>query len=98
MLVLSRKVGESIVIGGNITVTVMSIDRYKVRIGVEAPKELPVHRDEIQQRIRDGVPRKPKPESTICSLCLGGKEPDEEICENCRCAAECVADAQGLGD
>lgn len=47
MLVLSRKLGEKIVINGNIVVTVVKIDRNQVRIGVDAPKDVPVYREEI---------------------------------------------------
>lgn len=47
MLVLSRKVNESIVIGNNITVVIVDIRGDKVRLGVEAPKEIPVHRREV---------------------------------------------------
>ena len=51
MLVLSRKPGESLVIGGNITVTVVEAKGGRVRIGIDAPRELPVHRDEVRRRI-----------------------------------------------
>ena len=47
MLVLSRKLGEKIVIGDNILVTVVKIDRNQIRIGIEAPHEVPVYREEI---------------------------------------------------
>jgi carbon storage regulator len=47
MLVLSRKLGEKIVIGDNILVTVVKIDRNQIRIGIEAPPEVPVYREEI---------------------------------------------------
>ena len=47
MLVLSRKLGEKIHIGDNITVTIVDIDRGKVRIGIEAPREVPVFRHEL---------------------------------------------------
>ncbi len=47
MLVLSRKLGEKIVIGDNIVVTVVKIDRNQIRIGIEAPTEVPVYRQEI---------------------------------------------------
>lgn len=47
MLVLSRKLGEKIVINGNIVVTLVKIDRNQVRIGIEAPKDVPVYREEI---------------------------------------------------
>jgi len=47
MLVLSRKLGEKIHIGDNIVVTIVDIDRGKVRIGIEAPREVPVFRSEL---------------------------------------------------
>jgi carbon storage regulator len=47
MLVLSRKLGEKIVIGDNIVVTVVKIDRNQIRIGIEAPQEVAVFREEI---------------------------------------------------
>jgi carbon storage regulator len=47
MLVLSRKLGEKIVIGDNILVTVVKIDRNQIRIGIEAPNDVPVYREEI---------------------------------------------------
>jgi carbon storage regulator len=53
MLVLTRRVGESLVIGSDITVTVISIDANQVRIGIAAPKEVPVHREEVFKRIRE---------------------------------------------
>lgn len=50
MLVLSRKTHEEICIGSNIHVTVVAIQGGKVKIGIEAPREVPVHRKEVQQR------------------------------------------------
>jgi len=50
MLVLSRKLGEKIVIGDNIVVTVVKIDRNQIRIGIEAPQDVPVYREEIAPR------------------------------------------------
>ena len=58
MLVLSRKLGEKIVIGDNIVVTVVKIDRNQIRIGIEAPHEVPVYREEIspnRERAKDDV-------------------------------------------
>ena len=55
MLVLSRKLGEKIVIGDNIVVTVVKIDRNQIRIGIEAPHEVPVYREEISPA-RIGAP------------------------------------------
>ncbi|HRP01261.1 MAG TPA: carbon storage regulator CsrA [Candidatus Kapabacteria bacterium] len=51
MLVLSRKVGEVITIGSSVTVTVLSVDRGIVRLGINAPKSIPVHRKEIHDKI-----------------------------------------------
>jgi carbon storage regulator len=47
MLVLSRKLGERIVINGNVVVTVVKIDRNQIRLGIEAPPSVPVFREEI---------------------------------------------------
>lgn len=52
MLVLTRRVGETITIGEEITVTVLGVKGNQVRIGVNAPKTIPVHREEIYERIR----------------------------------------------
>jgi carbon storage regulator len=47
MLVLSRKLGEKIIIGENITITVVDIDRGKIRLGIEAPRDVPIFRQEL---------------------------------------------------
>jgi len=47
MLVLSRKLGEKIFIGENICITVVDIDRGKIRIGIEAPRDVPIYRQEL---------------------------------------------------
>src|SRR5262245_36569142 len=47
MLVLSRKLGEKIVIGDNITITIVDIDRGKIRLGIEAPRDVPIFRQEL---------------------------------------------------
>ena len=54
MLILSRKVGETLMIGDAVTVTVLAVKGNQVRIGVNAPKDVAVHREEIFARIRDG--------------------------------------------
>jgi len=53
MLVLSRKKNESIVIDGNIVITVVEVRGDKVRLGIQAPKEIPVHRSEVYEAIRN---------------------------------------------
>ncbi len=52
MLVLSRKVGESVVIGGRIVVTVVRVDGESVRLGIAAPADVPVHRQEVYEEIQ----------------------------------------------
>ena len=52
MLVLSRKVGETLYIGDGISVTIIGIKRHQVRIGIQAPKSVPVHREEVYERIK----------------------------------------------
>src|SRR3954465_4868050 len=52
MLVLTRKIGESIVIGDNVRVVVVSLEGQQCRLGVVAPRAVPVHRQEVYERIR----------------------------------------------
>lgn len=52
MLVLTRKQGEKIVIGENISVTVLEIDPGKIRLGIEAPRDIPIYREELLPRIK----------------------------------------------
>jgi len=58
MLILTRRVGEKLIIGDNVTVTVLSVKGAQVRIGINAPRDVTVNREEIYQRIlkeREGL-------------------------------------------
>lgn len=51
MLILTRRVGETVIIGNDVDVTVLGVKGNQVRLGVKAPREVTVHREEIYQRI-----------------------------------------------
>ena len=61
MLVLSRKLGEKIYISDNICITVVDIDRGKIRLGIEAPRDIPIFRQEL-------VAAPPKPPDSVAVL------------------------------
>jgi len=68
MLILTRRVGETLMIGNEVTVTVLGVKGNQVRIGVNAPKDVAVHREEIYDRIKreeDGYPAAQAPATKV---------------------------------
>ena len=53
MLILTRRVGETVLVGNDVTVTIVGVKGKQIRIGINAPKDVAVHREEIYERIRD---------------------------------------------
>jgi carbon storage regulator len=53
MLILTRRIGESVMIGDEITVTVVDVKGNQIRLGIQAPKAIPVHREEVYVRLNE---------------------------------------------
>lgn len=71
MLVLSRKTNQSIVINENIEVVVLKIEGNKVRLGFEAPQDVPIHRSEIEDKIK----RQPPLSISLATFCAANTGP-----------------------
>jgi carbon storage regulator len=67
MLILTRRIGETITVGndGKVKFTVLDVNRRQVKIGIDAPREIAIHRDEIFQKILSNKSQKSDPESAI---------------------------------
>jgi carbon storage regulator len=68
MLILTRRVGESLMIGDEVTITVLGVKGNQVRIGVDAPKHVSVHREEIYERIQQERIDETSEEPTVATL------------------------------
>jgi carbon storage regulator len=60
VLILTRRIGESLMIGHEVTVTVLDVQGHQVRIGVNAPKDIAVHREEVYERVQAEKARQPE--------------------------------------
>jgi carbon storage regulator len=64
MLIVTRRMGETVMIGSDVTVTVLSIKGSQVRIGIAAPESVAVHREEVYERLKNGEPQQQRQSET----------------------------------
>lgn len=74
MLIITRKIGEVLRIGDAIQVTVLEVKGSQVRLGIDAPKDVPVHREEVLERIKGGVNRPQIDGNGIEPLIIGSQQ------------------------
>lgn len=99
MLILSRRAGESIILNENITLTVVSIKGKQVRIGIDAPDDVSVHREEVFQRILNGeTTGYTPPGSKVHSDKSDGSEDEEAACSASDPAMNSSADSGGSSE
>lgn len=69
MLILSRKLTEKVIIGDEVIISVLGVNGNQIRLGIEAPREVPVHREEVYDRIREseGKPKKIRSNTKVTS-------------------------------
>ncbi len=86
MLVLSRKLGEKLCIGDNVVITVVDIDRGKIRLGIEAPRDVPIYRQELLPLVAPLPPAPPANDDRRQRPCdghiqgsSGERRPDRKI-------------------
>ncbi len=68
MLILTRRVGETVIIGNEVTVTVLGVKGNQERIGVNAPKDVAVHREEIYERIKREEDHAARPAAPVAKI------------------------------
>ena len=68
MLILTRRVGETVMIGNEVTVTILGVKGNQVRVGVNAPKDVAVHREEIYERIKREEGQDPGAGNTLARI------------------------------
>jgi len=78
MLILTRRVGETVMIGNDVTVTVLGVKGNQVRIGVNAPRDVAVHREEIFERIKREEQGEASSPRTAAALNGNGHDHDHE--------------------